>query len=76
VAWIERIPDGSAALRVDVFDAEGAPLGAVLEVATQAEPTDPHLLPAGQPGSVLLAWLDRPIGSKLRRVYVAGLVLE
>jgi hypothetical protein len=76
VAWVERVPDGSAALRVGVIDAAGRQPDLPFVVPTQAEPTDPHLVESGQPGSVLLAWLDRPIGSKLRRVYVAGIAFE
>jgi hypothetical protein len=76
VAWIERVPDGSALLRLGVFDAAGHPLGEPFDVPAQAGPTDPHLLGSGQPGSFLLTWLDRPVGSKNRRVYVAGVSFD
>jgi len=72
VAWIERVPDGSALLRLGVFDAAGNRLGEPFDVPVQAGPTDPHLLGSGQPGSYVVTWLDRPVGSKHRRVYVAG----
>jgi hypothetical protein len=76
VAWLQRGHDGSASLRIGLFDASGRPHGASLVVPTQAEPQDPHLCPGGQVGSWIVAWLDRPLGSKLRRVYVAGLSFE
>lgn len=76
VAWVQREHDGSATLRIGVFDAAGHPHKATFSVPTQAEPQDPHLVPGGQPGSWVLAWLDRPLGSKLMRVYVAGLVFD
>ncbi|MBW2260888.1 MAG: hypothetical protein JRG91_02860 [Deltaproteobacteria bacterium] len=76
IAWIERVPDGSASLRLGVFDAAGNRLGEPFEVPTQADPTDPHLLGSGQPGSFVVTWLDRPLGSKLRRVFVAGVSFE
>lgn len=76
VAWIERVPDGSALLRLGVFDAAGHPLGEPFDVPALADPTDPHLLGSGQPGSFLVTWLDRPVGSKIRRVYVAGVSFD
>jgi hypothetical protein len=76
VAWIERVPDGSALLRLGVFDAAGNRLGEPFDVPAQAGPTDPHLLGSGQPGSCVVTWLDRPVGSKTRRVYVAGVSFD
>ncbi len=73
VAWIERIPDGSASLRLGVFDAAGNRHGEPFDVPTQADPTDPHLMGSGQPGSFVVTWLDRPLGSTHRRVFVAGI---
>ncbi len=72
VAWIERIPDGSASLRLGVFDAAGNRHGEPFDVPSQADPTDPHVLESGQPGSYVVTWLDRPLGSTRRRVFVAG----
>ena len=76
VAWIERVPDGSSTLRLGVFDAAGNRVGEPFHVPTQADPTDPHLLGSGQSGSHVVIWLDRPVGSKLRRGFVAGVSFD
>ena len=72
VAWIARVPDGSSSLRVGVFDVAGERVGEPFDVPAQAGPTDPHLVASGQQGTFVLAWLDRPAGSSLLRVYVTG----
>jgi hypothetical protein len=75
VAWVHREHDGGSSLRVGLFDAAGSPVDAGLTIPAQADPTDPHVLPGGQPDSYVLAWLDRPVGMRGHRVYAAGLAL-
>jgi len=78
VAWIERGTDGGSSLRVGVFE-RAAPIGASFTVPSQADPTDPHLVPSGGAGGAgghVIVWLDRPLGSAISRVFAAGLEFD